>query len=45
MMRRNGSGDVAEIWLAANRSYLPVRLVVVEKDGTRYEHIATRISP
>lgn len=45
VMRRNGSGDVAEIWLAANRSYLPVRIVVVEKDGTRYEHIATRISP
>jgi len=40
-----GSGEVAEIWLAANRSYLPVRIVVVEKDGTRYEHIATRMSP
>lgn len=43
--RRNGSGDVAEIWLAANRSYLPVRIVVVEQDGTRYEHIVTRMSP
>lgn len=43
--RKNGSGDVAEIWLAASRHYLPVRIVVVEKDGTRYEHIATRISP
>jgi Protein of unknown function (DUF3108) len=46
VVRRNeGSGEVAEIWLAANRAYLPVRIVVVEKDGTRYEHIATRMSP
>ncbi|HEV3008662.1 MAG TPA: DUF3108 domain-containing protein [Burkholderiales bacterium] len=46
LIRANhGSGEVAEIWLAANRSYLPVRIVVVEKDGTRYEHVATRISP
>ena len=44
VMRKNGSGDVSEIWLAANRHYLPVRIVVVEKDGTRYEHVATRIS-
>ena len=46
VMRANeGSGDVAEIWLAADRSYLPVRIVVLEKDGTRFEHVATRISP
>jgi hypothetical protein len=45
LIRKNeGSGEVAEIWLAANRSYLPVRILVVEKDGTRYEHIATRFS-
>ena len=46
MTRRNeGSGDVVEIWLAANRSYLPVRIVILEKDGTRYEHVVTRMSP
>jgi hypothetical protein len=45
VVRRNeGSGESAEIWLAAERSYLPVRIVVQEKDGTRYEHMATRIS-
>jgi len=45
VIRRNeGSGEVAEVWLAAERSYLPVRIVVQEKDGTRYEHMATRIS-
>jgi len=44
VLRRNGSGDVVDIWLAAERGYLPVRIVVVEQDGTRYEHVATRIS-
>jgi hypothetical protein len=44
-VRRNeGSGEVSELWFAANRNHLPVRIVVVEKDGTRYEHVATRIS-
>lgn len=45
LLRRNeGSGEMAEIWLAASRSYVPVRILLVEKDGTRYEHLATRIS-
>lgn len=45
LIRRNeSSGEVTEIWLAANRGYLPVRLVVTDKSGTRYEHLATRIS-
>lgn len=45
LIRKNeGSGEVAEIWLASNRDYLPVRIVVLENDGTRYEHVATRIS-
>jgi len=45
LSRRNeGSGDVVDVWLAANRGFLPVRIVVLEKDGTRYEHVATRIS-
>lgn len=44
LTRRNpGSGDVSEIWLAADLGYLPVRIVIQEKDGTRYEHVATRI--
>lgn len=34
----------SEIWLAADRHYLPVRVVVVEKDGTKLEQVATRIS-
>src|ERR1041385_7446090 len=34
----------AEIWLAAERAFIPVRLLILEKDGTRYEQLATRIS-
>lgn len=45
VIRKNeGSGTVAEIWLAVERGYLPVRILIVESDGDRYEHIATRIS-
>ena len=36
--------EKAELWLAAERAYIPVRLLVIEKDGTRYEQLATRIS-
>jgi hypothetical protein len=42
--RQGDDGESAELWLAAAYSYIPVRLLVVEKDGTRYEQLATRIS-
>jgi hypothetical protein len=44
LIRQNGSGDTAEFWLAASLDYLPVRIVVMEDDGTRYENVLTRIS-
>lgn len=45
LIRRNeGSGEVSEIWLAADRGHLPVRILIVEKDGTRLEQVAIRIS-
>jgi len=34
-----------EIWLAADRDYLPVRVLIVDKDGTRLDQLATKISP
>jgi hypothetical protein len=43
--RQSDGRESAELWLAAERGYVPVRLLVVEKDGTRYEQMATRISP
>jgi len=42
--QRDGPGDRAtEIWLATRRNYLPVRILVVEKDGTRIDQVLTRI--
>ena len=33
-----------EIWLAVKQHHLPVRVLVVEKDGTRVDQVATRVS-
>jgi hypothetical protein len=35
--------DSAELWLASELGYIPVRLLDIEKDGTRYDQLATRI--
>lgn len=43
--RQGEDRESAELWLAVERHYIPVRLLVVEKDGTRYEQVAIRISP
>ena len=43
--RQGEDRETAELWLAVERNYIPVRLLVVERDGTRYEQAATRISP
>ena len=32
-----------EIWLAVKRDYLPIRVLVIEPDGTRRDQILTRI--
>ena len=32
-----------DIWFAAERDFLPVRVLVVEKDGTRTDQLVTRI--
>lgn len=34
-----------QVWLDPARSYLPLRLLVVQKDGTRIDQLATRITP
>jgi hypothetical protein len=36
--------ESAELWLAAALSYIPVRLLIMEKDGSRFEQLATRIA-
>jgi len=36
--------ETAELWLAAELGYLPVRLLVVQEDGTRLDQMAVRVS-
>jgi hypothetical protein len=41
---RDGPGDKStDIWFASEHSYLPVRVLVVDKDGTRVDQVVTRI--
>ncbi len=42
--RQGDDRETAEVWLAEQYSYIPIRLVVVDKDGTRMEQLPTRIS-
>lgn len=32
-----------EIWLAPEHGYVPVRMIIVERDGTRYEQLLTKL--
>ena len=41
--RENQEDKQTEIWFASGRNYLPVRVLVVEKDGTRIDQVLTRI--
>ena len=41
---REKENERSEIWLATQAGRLPVRILVTESDGTRYEQVATRIS-
>jgi hypothetical protein len=42
---RRTEDERAEIWLATDHSYLPVRILVTGKDGTRLDQVVTKISP
>jgi uncharacterized protein DUF3108 len=41
---RADGAERTEIWLGSE-SLLPLRILVVEKDGTRYEQVTTKITP
>lgn len=45
LVKRDDDGRSTQIWLDAERSYLPLRVLVVHKDGTRVDQVATRIAP
>jgi hypothetical protein len=42
--QREGKDDKGtELWFASGRDYLPVRILVIEKDGARLDQVLTRI--
>ena len=41
--RENKDDKGTELWFASDRDYLPVRILVVEKDGVRIDQMLTRI--
>ena len=42
--QREGKDDKGtEIWFASNRDFLPVRILIIEKDGVRIDQVLTRI--
>jgi hypothetical protein len=44
LVRRKEGSERAEIWLAADRDYLPVRILIIDKKGARLDQVLTRLS-
>ena len=42
--RNSDPNESAELWLSVPHKYIPVRLLVVEKNGDRFDQVATKIS-
>jgi len=44
LVRQREAGDPEnEVWLSPEHAYVPVRMIIVERDGTRYEQLATKL--
>jgi hypothetical protein len=44
LVKQREPGDSeTEIWLAPQHRYLPVKMLIVESNGTRYEQVTTRL--
>lgn len=41
--QRQPDENATEIWLSPRHRYLPVRMLIVESNGSRYEQVATRL--
>lgn len=41
--QRQPDENATEIWLSPRHRYLPVRMLIVESNGSRYEQVATRV--
>jgi hypothetical protein len=44
LVRSKPNGERAELWLAAEHSLIPVRILVVDEDGTQLDQVVTRVS-
>ncbi len=44
LVKRDEDGRTTQIWLDPARSFLPLRVLVVQKDGTRVDQVATRFA-
>ena len=44
LVKREDGGRSTQIWLDPGRHYLPLRVLVVQKDGSRIDQVATRIT-
>jgi hypothetical protein len=44
VVRQSDSNESAELWLSAQHNYIPLRLLVIEKNGDQFDQVATRIS-
>ena len=42
--RKNSQERATEIWLAADRQFIPVRILVTEMDGTQLDQVAVKIA-
>jgi hypothetical protein len=41
--QREGNDNGVEIWLSAEHNMFPVKLLIVENDGSKFEQLITRI--
>jgi hypothetical protein len=43
-VKRGTDDEHVEIWFAAERGLIPLRVLVSEKDGTKYDQVAVKIT-
>jgi len=43
--RDNPQDKATEIWLAVDRQYIPLRILVIDKEGKRLDQVAVKITP
>ena len=43
--RDNPQDKATEIWLAVDRQYIPLRILVIDKEGKRLDPVAVKITP